>query len=167
MTKGHSRTKNKIPEPKPKGTRGPKFRDFDPEVVFVLASDGMTQSEIAYALGATPDTWFRRIREQLDQHGFSEISEAYNQGKGQHAKEVIGGLAELARKKNLGALIFLAKAHHGRRENISLNVAGDPDAPLSLSVQALSPEQRRARIDELERKRADGDYIAALPAPEE
>jgi hypothetical protein len=115
-----------------------------------LAALGLTQEEIAYNCGASPATWYAHIKE-----GNSDILEAYKRGKGKHAKLVIGKLAQLGSQGNVSALIFLAKAHHGRRENIVLTHEGNADNPVHMAVDytKLTPEQRRARIAELERKR--------------
>jgi predicted transcriptional regulator len=132
--------------------RGPKPFVFDLEKIEQMASVGMTQAEIAYALGTCPSTWNKHIAE-----GNSEISAAYKRGKGNHAVQVFVGLSKLAKNGNPAALIFLAKAHHGRRENIEVTHKGDGDFPLELhmNVQAMTPEQRQERIAELERKRLE------------
>lgn len=136
---------------------GPKPIQADPKEIYELAREGMTQCEIAYALGMSPDTWFRRIREQVEHSNVSEISEAYQKGKGDHARLIMTGLTRLAGDGNLGALIFLAKAHLGRRENVQISLPeGDVDAnPVKFARISLTPEQRRERIAELEQKRLE------------
>lgn len=133
--------------------RGPKPVTFDLDEVRRLAGDGLTQSEIAYAMGSCPDTWFTRVREQTEEQGFSELADAYKKGKGAHAKDVIGGLAKLAREGNPTALIFLAKAHHGRKETVAIEGTDGP--AVAVVAQAMTPEQRKARLEELERKRRE------------
>ena len=134
--------------------RGPKPIVFDLEKVEQMASVGMTQAEISYALGSAPSTWHAHIAA-----GNQDILDAYKRGKGAHAVQVFVGLSKLAKTGNPAALIFLAKAHHGRRENIEVTPKGDGDFPIELhmSVNAMTPEQRRERIAELERKRADNE----------
>lgn len=137
-------------------SRGPKTIYLDPNEIFELASGGMTQCEISFAMGSCPDTWFRKIREQVEKDGVSEISEAYKRGKGQHAKLIMSGLSKLASDGNLGALIFLAKAHLGRRENIPLGFEGDKDEqPAKYALLSLSAQQRSERIAELQQKRLE------------
>jgi hypothetical protein len=134
------------------GKSGPKPIVFDLEKVEQMASVGMTQAEISYALGSSPSTWHAHIAA-----GKQEILDAYKRGKGAHAVQVFVGLAKIAKEGNPAALIFLAKAHHGRRENIEVTHKGDGDFPVELhmNVQAMTPEQRKERIAELERKRLE------------
>lgn len=117
-----------------------------------MASVGMTQAEIAYALGSCPSTWSKYVAE-----GMTELSAAFKRGKGKHAMQVFVGLSKLANNGNPAALIFLAKAHHGRRENIEVTHRGDGEFPVELNVNAhaMTPEQRRERIAQLERKRRE------------
>lgn len=132
--------------------RGPKPVVFDLEKVEKMASVGMTQTEISFALGSCPATWHKNISE-----GKTELSDAFKRGKGKHALQVFAGLSKLAIEGNVAALIFLAKAHHGRRENIEVTHKGDGDFPLelNLSAHAMTAEQRKERIAELERKRSE------------
>lgn len=132
--------------------RGPKPVEFDLEKVEQMASVGMTQAEIAYALGSCPSTWNKYIAE-----GKTEIAAAFKKGKGRHATLVFTGLSKLANQGNPAALIFLAKAHHGRRENIEVTHKGDGEFPVELHMSAhtMTPEQRKERIAELERKRRE------------
>lgn len=130
--------------------RGPKLTTWDLDKVEQMASVGMTQAEIAYALGSCPATWFKHVAA-----GNVDLIDAYKRGKGKHALQVFVGLSKIAAQGNPAALIFLAKAHHGRRENIEVTHKGDGDFPieLHLSPNVLTPEQRRDRIAELERRR--------------
>lgn len=128
---------------------GPKPVQFDIEKIENLAALGMTQEEIAYALGSNPETWFKRIRE-----GNTAMTEAFRKGKGRHATIVFGGLSKAASQGNVAALIYLSKVHFGRRENVLLTHEGNADgAPIA--VQAMTAEQRKARLEELERKRRE------------
>ena len=131
---------------------GPKPVVFDLEKVEQMASVGMTQTEIAFAQGSCPSTWHKHVAE-----GNVELSDAFKRGKGKHALQVFVGLSKLANQGNPAALIFLAKAHHGRRENIEVTHKGDGEFPveLNMSFHHMSPEQRRERIAELERKRRE------------
>jgi transcriptional regulator with XRE-family HTH domain len=135
----------------PAKKRGAKLKPIDRDKVEQLAALGLTQNEIAHAIGIHPATWYSRIAS-----GESDILEAYKKGKGKHATVVFGGLAKAAAGGNVSALIFLAKSHFGRRENILHTHQGDPDgAPIRVEhdVTKLTPEQRAARIKELEAKR--------------
>lgn len=137
---------------KPYNKPGRKPFVFDLEKVEKLASIGMTQAEISYALGSCPSTWFKYIHD-----GNTALSDAFKLGKGKHAVQVFAGLAKLANSGNPAALIFLAKAHHGRRENIEVTHKSDGDFPVELHMNPvmLNAEQREERIKELERKRLE------------
>lgn len=132
--------------------RGPKRTVFDLTKVEQMAAVGMTQIEISYALGSSPSTWHAHIAA-----GNQDLSDAFKRGKGKHALQVFAGLSKLANQGNPAALIFLAKAHHGRRENIEVTHKGDGEFPVELhmSAHSMTPEQRRERIAELERKRRE------------
>lgn len=132
--------------------RGPKPVVFDLEKVEQMASVGMTQTEISFALGSCPATWHKYISE-----GNNDLVDAFKRGKGKHALQVFVGLSKIAAQGNPAALIFLAKAHHGRRENIEVTHKGDCDFPVELNMSAhvMTPDQRRERIAELERKRLE------------
>lgn len=140
--------------------RGPKPKEFDPKEIERLAAIGLTQEEIAYNIGMHPDTWYTYINT-----GKTEISESYQKGKGNHAKVIIGGLTQKAINGDTTAMIFLAKAHLNRRENITLTHAGDPNNPLNVqvSVANVTPLERQAKIKALEEKKllASDDYIDA------
>jgi hypothetical protein len=73
---------------------------------------------------------------------------------------ILGGLSKLAGNGNLGALIFLAKAHLGRRDitAITLPPEGDNEMSPKYAHHSLPPEQRRARILELESKRIEAQF---------
>lgn len=119
-----------------------------------LAVMGLTQNEIAYNLGSCPATWYNHIKE-----GDTDILDAYKRGKGSHAKAIIGGLTKAANEGNITAMIFLAKAQHGRRENMVITHEGSHENPVEIRVDytKLTAEQREARIAELmEKKKKEG-----------
>lgn len=127
---------------------GAKEIQFDLKQIEEMASLGMPQEQIAYALGSCPATWFKYIAA-----GNIEIADAFKRGKGKCSKRIMNKLINIAEEGNPAALIFLAKAHVGLRENINLIHATDPDNPVQLIVERLSPEARKARLEELEKLR--------------
>ncbi len=143
----------------------PKIRskEYDVTKIEELAAIGFTQEECAYSQGMSHETWYKYIRE-----GKTDISDAYKRGKIKHAELIFGGLTKEAAnngKNSVTAMIFLAKAHFGRRENINLTVSGDPENPIQhqLTVNVLPAAERQAKIEELERKKREDqdDFIDA------
>lgn len=132
--------------------------DFPVDVVAVeeLASIGLTLTEISYLIGLSPSSVYGKIRKQNETDGYSEIHDAFTRGKAKNAKLYLQALQSAAlEQKNVAAIIFNLKAHHGRRENDLLSVEDHP----SVAVQALTPEQRRLRIAELQSKTIEAEVV--------
>lgn len=128
-----------------------KKKLLDLNLIEEMAAQGCYQKEIAECLGISIQSWHNYLKDPE-----LEVFEAYKRGVQNHRNIVMGGLTCLAKEKNPTALIFLAKAHFGRRENIDLTVSGNPDAPLETiitdigSYAQMTSEERRKRIKELE-----------------
>lgn len=127
---------------------------IDLKLIEELASMGCWQKEIAETLGISIQTWHTYLNDPK-----LEVLEAYKRGVSEHRKIVMGGLKSLAAERHPAALIFLSKAHFGRRDNIDLTLRGDPDAPVEINVvdnsayANMTSEERRNRIKELEEKK--------------
>lgn len=145
----------------PPQKRGPRYKTVDLDLVFELASDGMTQEAIARCAGIDPSSWYSKIKTE------PEILEAYKRGKAQNQRFLISKLKSMAGKENLGAICFLLKTRHNFEESSTHKHVGggEGSAPIrtqtdiDVKISEMTPEQRKARIKELQEKhdRARGD----------
>ena len=102
--------------------------EIDGDLVAKLARIHCTSSEIAAVVGCSVDTLDRRFAE--------EIAKGREEGK----STLRQGLWDLARKGNLGALIWLSKNHLGMSEKIE----SKNETAGTLVVQSV--EERKERL---------------------
>jgi transcriptional regulator with XRE-family HTH domain len=95
--------------------------EIDYDAVEVMAGNGLTQEEIALALGISLSTVTRRIRDSAD------FDEAIKRGKAKAAAEVANLLMELCRKRDLGAIVWFEKTRRGLSDKMTHGFSGDID----------------------------------------
>lgn len=78
-----------------------------------LAGDGLTQEEIALALGISDDTLQRRKRDT------AAFADAIKRGKANAAAEVANMLMTLVRKGDLGAIVWYEKTRRGLSDKMT------------------------------------------------
>lgn len=97
------------------------YIQIDYDLVEYLAGNGLTQTEIAEALGVSPATVSDRLHGNgtgSENRGWDqEFRDAYMRGKAQMRHIISNGLFEKARKGDSSSLFFLAKTRMGWREN--------------------------------------------------
>lgn len=78
-----------------------RLKDY--KKVFELAADGLTTSQIAASLGVCRQTFYTHMKSD------DELRKAYEEGTQAGIGEAVHILKEMARERNLGALIFWLK----------------------------------------------------------
>jgi len=106
-----------------RGQRG--YINIDYELVEEMAGNGLTQEEIAEALGINIQTVSDRLHGNGNGGGRepdTKFRAAYLAGKAQMRHIISNGLFEKARKGEVVPLIFLAKTRMAWRENDNVNL---------------------------------------------
>lgn len=106
--------------------------------VEALAANGLTQEQIALALGISPATLYARKREN------KEFVEAIKRGKAKGIALVTNALMTEIKTGNTAAMIFFLKTQGGWKETIKQEVTGANGAPIEVNaktVENLSNEE--------------------------
>jgi hypothetical protein len=82
--------------------------------VEALAAQGMKHEEIAYALGISPRTFYRRKKDS------AEMAEAIKRGEAKGEAVATTELFKLMKGGNLGAICFYLKCRRGWSEKIKI-----------------------------------------------
>jgi transposase len=100
-----------------------------------LAAQGLTQAEICLCLGISESTLYGRKRENED------FTEAIKKGKAKAASEISNVLYEMARSKDLGAIIWWEKTRRGLSDKSTTVIAQEVDYILDRLRDTLSPDE--------------------------
>ncbi len=102
----------------------------DVDKVEEFAAQGLTKTEVAYALGCTPDTLFARENE------FPEIREAYARGRSNGAHKAARRLDQLIDSHDPRISLDASKFYLARRAGWSetTEIAGAGGGPVAISV---------------------------------
>lgn len=106
-------------------TKSKPFIQIDLDKVEAYASRGLTQEQIALALGVSRSTMMRRLRNK-------DFKEAYERGKAKGEVAVSNALFDKAVKGNVVACIFILKSRYGWREDQNINVT--TQTPLKIVI---------------------------------
>lgn len=90
------------------------------EQVTQLASQGLTQEQIAYNIDLSPQTMSGKVQE------FPELSEAIKKGKSKGIAFVTNRLLQLVQEKHPAAIFFWLKCQAGWKENDPAMVQTQP-----------------------------------------
>ena len=125
--------------PDQKGRRGrPRWQPPDRQAVEDLAARGLTEGQIAAALGISHDTLINKKRE------FSEFSEAIARGKAKGVETIANVLFDKAQAGNLTAIIFYLRTRGGWHEPAAqVHAFFQPKATASLTDEELMEIARK------------------------
>lgn len=101
--------------------------EIDLAQVEAAASRGLTNEQIALALGISHQTLYTRKKENLD------FLEAIKKGRAKGVLEISNKLYELAKASNLGAICFFLKCKGEFREKMDVDITQKQDKSLDLS----------------------------------
>lgn len=101
--------------------------EIDLAQVEAAASRGLTNEQIALALGISHQTLYTRKKENLD------FLDAIKRGRAKGVLEISNKLYELAKASNLGAICFFLKCKGEFREKIDMDIIQKQDKSLDLS----------------------------------
>lgn len=133
----------------------PKIQ-IDLTKVTELAKRGLTQEQIATALGISPTTLYARKKES------KEFEEAIKRGQAQGIAVVTNKLMEQILDGNITAMIFYLKAKAGWKEVYKNEVTGADGKPIELTavkpIRELSTEEllEIARMNEKQSLQIEG-----------
>lgn len=100
-----------------------------------LAAHGLSQAEICLCLGISEDTLTRRKQDSAD------VADAIKRGKASAAREISDVLYEMAKGKDLGAIIWWEKTRRGLSDKTTTVVAQEVDYILDRLRDSLSPDE--------------------------
>jgi hypothetical protein len=134
----------KRPRGRPKWVPQPE----DLDTIQQLASKGITEEQIAHALGVSPDTLQRNKRT------YAVIAARIKKGKAAGVGDIANRLYQAAQRGNIVAMIFYLKCKGGWRDTQHLDIKADVDVrqaeyqaerekTLEL-LKAFTPEERAA-----------------------
>lgn len=83
-----------------------------------LAAQGLSQAEICLCLGISEDTLSRRKADS------AAIADAINSGRAKAASEIANTLYQMARNKDLGAIIWWEKTRRGLSDKVQQEQSG-------------------------------------------
>lgn len=107
-------------------TGRPRF-EFDLAEVEKLASRGLTQEQIAYAMGSSPAVFYNRKAKS------KEFQEAVKRGKMRGVAVMANAMFEHGKEGNTAAMIFWMKNNAGWRDKVELS--GDEERPVQAKLQ--------------------------------
>lgn len=107
-----------------------------------------TEEEIAYALGISPRTFYRRKEDLAD------LAEAIKRGKANVKKKVVGALMNKIMNGDTTATIFFLKTH-GWKETSQLELSGRNGNAIEVAKQMQ--ELSNAELLEIARMKTDED----------
>lgn len=100
-----------------------------------LAAQGLSQAEICLCLGISETTLYERKRESAD------FAEAIKSGKAKAASEISNTLYQMARGKDLGAIIWWEKTRRGLSDKTTTVIAQEVDYILDRLRENLSADE--------------------------
>jgi hypothetical protein len=106
--------------------RGPKPAQFDLAQIEQLAGRGLTQEQIAYAMGHHPSTFYKH--KALS----SEIQDAVKRGRNKGVAVMANAMFEAGKAGNTAAMIFWMKNMAGWRDKVELS--GDEEKPVQAKL---------------------------------
>ena len=105
-----------------------------------LAAQGLTQAQIASVLGMGQTTFYEKVKE------YPKFLKAVEEGKAKGIAQVTNALF----KKSIDGDVSAQKYYLNNRDNANWKERQQIDS--TIEVTELSPEQRKARIQELQDK---------------
>lgn len=129
MTAKATRKPSPKSKPKAKLRTKPKL-EIDYKNVEILAGRGLTQAQIALALGISEATLYARKRESED------FADAIKRGRAKAIGVVSGKLQELINEGNLGAIIFYLKAQGGWKETDKHEISGSNGEAIKVETKS-------------------------------
>ena len=112
----------------------PKIQ-IDTSQIEIYAAQGLSLAEICLCLGISESTLYGRKRES------AEIAEAIKRGKARAASEIANQLYQMAKGKDLGAIIWWEKTRRGLSDKTTTIVEQEVDYILDRLRDNLSPEE--------------------------
>jgi transcriptional regulator with XRE-family HTH domain len=109
--------------------------EIDISRVEEYAAQGLSQAEICLCLGISEDTLSRRKADS------AAIADAIKSGKAKAASEISNTLYQMARGKDLGAIIWYEKTRRGLSDKTTTVVAQEIDYILDRLRDSLSPDE--------------------------
>lgn len=100
-----------------------------------LAAQGLSQAEICQCLGISESTFYRRKSD------LEELTEAIKRGKAKAASEISNVLYQMAKSKDLGAIIWYEKTRRGLSDKTTTVVAQEVDYILDQLRNNLSADE--------------------------
>lgn len=114
-------------------------KEIDLEEVERLASSGLTQEQIAAALGIGQTTLYKRKRESAD------FEDAIKRGQAKGISAVANKLYEKAMSGDVASLIFFLKARGGWKETVRNENVGDNQTD---GMKAIYAKMKAAQEDD-------------------
>lgn len=100
--------------------------EIDISRVEELAAQGLSQAEICLVLGIGESTLYRR------KHDLEVLTEAIKSGKAKAASEISNVLYQMAKKGDLGAVIWYEKTRRGLSDRQAVEHSGPAGAPIAI-----------------------------------
>lgn len=107
--------------------------EHDIEAILAACRRGVSETQIARALGINYRTWMRVRTED------ERISSALAETRKVEEEELVSLLMDKARAGDTTALIFALKGRHGYRDNGAPQGAADPKVNVTISLPAAQP----------------------------
>ena len=117
----------------------PKIQ-IDLKQVESLAANGLTQEQIALALGISESTLTKRKKENTD------FADAIKRGKAKGIALVTNKLMESIKGGNMTAMIFFLKTQAGWKETNVQEHTGKDGTPLLKTAKDLTEEELKAEL---------------------
>ena len=108
---------------------------IDTSQIEVYAAQGLSQAEICLCLGISEDTLSRRKADS------ASIADAIKRGKARAASEIADKLYQMAKNKDLGAIIWWEKTRRGLSDKTTTVVEQEVDYILDRLKTSLSPDE--------------------------
>ena len=109
--------------------------EIDTSQIEIYAAQGLSQAEICLCLGISEDTLSRRKADT------AAIADAIKKGKAKAASEIANQLYQMAKGKDLGAIIWWEKTRRGLSDKTTTIVEQEVDYILDRLRDNLSPEE--------------------------
>jgi transcriptional regulator with XRE-family HTH domain len=109
--------------------------EIDISRVEQLAAQGLTQAEICLCLGISENTLLRRKQE------LAVLADAIKSGKAKAASEISNALYQMAKAKDLGAIVWWEKTRRGLSDKTTTVIAQEVDYILDRLHDKLSPDE--------------------------
>lgn len=107
--------------------------EIDISKVEEYAAQGLSQAEICLCLGISEDTLSRRKADS------AAIADAIKSGKAKAASEIANTLYQMARNKDLGAIIWWEKTRRGLSDRVQQDITLDATVK-GYTTEGVSPD---------------------------